>query len=445
MKIRSQIILAQVPTAIIIFLITLFFIFALTTIEYKSKYILVDNLKNILSMQRLNESLEELNTYIIHHPKIFDDQIKKDKVKIEQELFFQEKLTIETNEEEALIQSLRKKWEAYKNNIMIQSPDNKAEESYKELKQTIGSIINLNQDALIRKKNDLSNFIIDYRLFISTFSLISLIFGFFMSWIFTGLFLTPLNKMIEIVSQFGKTDETILLHIKGSEEIEKLSEEFNLMTNRLEAYHQSTFGHIIENYEILKGALDTLPDPLLLFNHNNDIIFMNHTASHLFSISGTIKEKNPLLYLENNLKESLLKIVKKEIVTKRSSKRKPKEETISILNKNKKISFFPLVYTVKNVNNINNSHSAAVLIILQDRTRQTLLEKDNEEIYRTFIHDFQAPLTEIQIALFASLQETIGPLTEKQKEILYAAQEKCEELENLYQDFRKISEIDKKE
>lgn len=444
MKLRSQIMLAQLPTAIIIIFITAFFVFTLTAIEKDSESILVDNFKSILSMQRLNESVEELNSYIVSHQKIFDDKIKKLESKIEQDLLSQEKLNTGPGEENNLTRSLRKKWEVYKGNISSLSSDTALESSYKELKHISSNIIGLNQDDILRKKNELSNFIIDYRLFISTSSLISLIFGFFMSWICIGLFLSPLNNLIETVSQFGKTDETTLLHIKGSEEIEKLSEEFNLMTNRLEEYHQSALGHVHENYENLKAAFDALPDPLLLFDQNNEIIFMNRSASRLFDISGSIKKKNSLLFFDNTVRDALLTIVKQTLIANKEKISETEENQIIIFKKNKKLTFVPFAYPIRNHKYINNSKIHIVLILLQDLTRQSLSEKETGNLCRMFIQDLQAPLAEIQMAIFTTVQEKVAPLTEKQKEILFIAQDKCEEIEKLYKEFIKISETNKK-
>jgi len=442
MKIRSQILFAQVPTAIIIFLITFLFIFVLTVINHKAESILVDNFKSILSMERLNEAAEELNSYILHHPQRSEDEIKILENKIEQELIYQEKATQGLGEEEELTLALRKKWELYKESIPSLEQNKNSEKIYKEIKKTTANIIGLNQDSIIRKKDDLSNFIIDYRLFISFSSLVGLIFGFFMSWIFTGLFLVPLNKMTEIVSQFGKTDETVLLHIKGSEEIEKLSHEFNLMTNRLEEYHQSSLGHAIEDYENLKRVFDAFPEPLLLFGDNNDIIFINREAFHLFGILGNIKSKASLFHIENTLRDSLLKIVQDVFLTKKAHIPEKTEAPLIIYKKKKKILILPFAYPIKNSHNVHSSQIKNVLLVLQDLTRQSVSELETEQVCSTFIHNFQAPLAEIQMAIHTIIQETAGPLTETQKEILYAARDKGEEIERLYQGFRKLSHID---
>lgn len=439
MKIRSQMLIAQIPIALIIIFITGFFIFTLTALEYRAESILVDNFKSIISMQRLNDAAEELNSYSLYHPGAFDPGIKKLESKIEQEVLFQEKSITPPGEEKNLTISLRKKWEAYKESLHPLSLPVSTEKPYKDLKKITSEIISLNQDALVRKKNDLSNFILDYRLFISTTVILTLIFGFYMSWLFTGLFLSPLNKMTDIVSQFGKTDETVLLHIKGSQELEKLSEEFNLMTNRLEEYHQSSLGHVIENYENLKGAFDALPDPLLLFDQRKEITFMNQAAMHLFGILGNSKKHNLLLYLEQNVKKSLLKIVKSALLSHPSDAIELLGEPIGILKKSKKTFFVPHVYFIKKIG--NGPKVTGVLILLQDLTRQSLSEQETGKVCRVFIHDFREPLAEIQMAIYTVTQETVGPLTEKQKELLFVARDRCEEMEKLYRDFRKVGKI----
>lgn len=444
MKIRTQMTLAQVPIAIIILLSTIFFVFALQVIEYKIEPIVDANFKNIFSMQRLSDVAEELENYAIQHPRSLNPDIKKLENKIEQELILYEKSNAQVAEEKELVQSLRKKWDAFKKSIHSNSSDvflltNEIKKSYKALNDMAISIIRLNQDILIRKKNNLSEFISDFRLFILFASFVSIGFCFFMSWIFTGLILSPLNKMTEIVSQFGKTDETILLHIKGSEEIEKLSNEFNLMTSRLEEYHQSSLGHVIENFEALKKAFDALPDYLLLFDKSNDIVFLNHAASKLFGILGPIKKKRPLLYLEDNIRASLLKIVEKTVSTQKTYFPETPEEMISFLSKRKQILLVPFSYPIKN---IHNSHlNMGVLIRLQDLRSQSQSGKELKEECNTFIHNFQAPLREIHMAIHTILQKSTGPITAKQKELLYIARENCDEVDKLYQEFCRMPEF----
>lgn len=440
MKIRSQIIFAQLPTAILMVLITFFFVFSLTAIQYKSESILTDNFKKIISMQKLNDSLEDLNNYIVRKAQGFDETLKKMEIKISQEIVVQEKTIRGPGEEENLIKKLRTAWEAYRESIRSFAPSETIEKNYEELRHLTNNILSLNQDSIIRKKDDLSNFIFDYRLILSVYVIFSLVFGFSMSWIFTGLILTPLNKMTELVSQFGKTDQTTLLHIKGSEEIEKLSEEFNLMTNRLEEYHQSSLGRAIEDYENLKAAFDAPPYPVLIFSHSNEIIYMNKMALKLFRVVTNINENNyKIYYIESALRDTLLKVV-----TNVQSVQKPYptdkiEEPITVFKQKEKYLFSPFAYPIKNKKESRDPQTTSVLMVLQDVRLQSASEQETEQIFRTFIQGLQVPIAEIQMAIYTSLQEEVGPLTEKQKDILYAVRDQSEKLEALYQDFLKMS------
>lgn len=434
MKLRSQILAAQFPTAIIIVLITILFILSLTVILNKSESTLTDNFKIMVSIKKLSDSLEELNGKLRNHPEQFDAKTKKLEERISRELILQDQKA-QTPEEKHLILSLKNAWKSYEKTIHAPSAQDLVASRYGDVKRILSSILDLNQDALIQKNNALSDFIVNYRFLISAVSIISLIFGFFMSWIFTGLFLVPLNKMIEIVIQFGKTDETVLLHLKGSEEIEKLSNEFNLMTSRLEEYHQSALGHLVEDYENLKRAFDAPPYPVLIFREDNNLIFLNRAALRLFGVLPNIKVKTPLFHIENSIKESLLKIVTHVQLTHKPYSPEKQDEPIGIKRK----FFIPFAYPIRDG---KKGHLINVLMILQDIRSQSMAELETTQIMKSFIQESRAPLSELQLALYTSLQPAAGPLTEKQKEILYAAQEKSNRLETLYQELRRVLKME---
>ncbi|MBY0501512.1 MAG: HAMP domain-containing protein [Alphaproteobacteria bacterium] len=452
MRIRSQIILAQLPTAIIISLVTFFFIFILVQLEKKSEAILVDNFKSVLAMQSLNESLEELNGLKVKNESSIEGKklkIKNIENKIEQQLFIQDANTKELGEKE-LTQALHEKWKTYKEHNLttdhILSPvdiDN-INKLYKEVKKLSFEIIMLNQDALVQKKGDFSKFISNFLFFITFGSIMSLIFGFFTSWFFTGLFLSPLDKMADIMSRVGRDGDTTYLHIKGSDEIEKLSDEFNMMTSRLEEYHRTSLGQVMKEYQILKTTLDVFPDPVFLLDPKDEVAFMNYPAQTLLGFSGNYKKINPLIHMEGILKEALITIIHQVMMTKSPYVPENIEEAIPFSKENKKIFFLPWAYPVKKTMPNGSQELHGVVLILQDLMRQPQVEIGKVDVYETLIHEFQSPLNEIQMAIYTCVQENAGPLTEKQQEILYGAHEKCDYLEKLCLDLLNFSQVNQK-
>lgn len=452
MKIRSQIILAQLPAAIAISLITFFFIFILVEIGKKSESILVDNFKSVLAMQSLNESLEELNNLEIKSTVSLEEKklkIKYIENKIEQQLFIQDANNKEPGEKE-LTQALYQKWRSYKERslppdyiISIRDIDN-FNKLYKEIKKLSFEIIMLNQDALLRKKDNFSSFISNFLFFITFGSIGSLIFGFFTSWFFTGLFLSPLDKMADMISRVGIDEDTIYLHIKGSDEIDKLSNEFNMMTSRLEEYHRSSLGQIMREFQILKTTLDVFPDPVFLLDTKNEMVFMNYPAQTLLGFSGNYKKINPILHMEGILKETMIRILNQVLKTKSPYVPENIEEAIPFSKENNKIFFLPWAYPVKKTMPNGSQELQGVVLILQDLLRQPQFEIGKADVYETLIHEFQSPLNEIQMAIYTCVQEKAGPLTEKQQEILYGAHEKCDYLEKLCLDLLNFSQVNQK-
>jgi hypothetical protein len=98
------------------------------------------------------------------------------------------------------------------------------------------------------------------------------------------------------------------------------------------------------------------------------------------------------------------------------------------------------VYAIKKMDH-KTSKIVGIVIRLQDLTYQSLSEQKTGEVCRAFIEDFGEPLAEILLAIHTMTQEKIGPLTEKQKEILFATRDRCTEMERLYKDFRKVGSV----
>ncbi len=262
-----------------------------------------------------------------------------------------------------------------------------------------------------------------------------------MSWFFTGIFLNPLNKMTEIMSQVGKQDKITFLHIKGSDEIEELSDEFNLMTSRLEEYHQGSLGKVMNDFQTLKSALDAFPDPILLLDRMNNFIYINKAARHLIELSNDLKKTPSLFHITDKWRQTLIRISENVLLKKSVYTPERIEDTISIDKGNKKKLFLPWAYPIKKRTGNGFQELEGVAIILQNLMRQPFSEMSKIDVYETLLHEFQAPLTDIHMAIHLCLQETAGPLTTRQKDVLFAAREKCDYLEKLCQDLLNLSQV----
>src|SRR6185295_3053714 len=80
-------------------------------------------------------------------------------------------------------------------------------------------------------------------------------------------------------------------------------------------------------------------------------------------------------------------------------------------------------------------------ILLQDVTRLMRFDELKNNLVATVAHEFRTPLTSLQMAIHLCLEQTVGPLTDKQADLLYAAREDCSRLQSIVEELLDLSRI----
>jgi NtrC-family two-component system sensor histidine kinase KinB len=81
-------------------------------------------------------------------------------------------------------------------------------------------------------------------------------------------------------------------------------------------------------------------------------------------------------------------------------------------------------------------------VILQDVTRLRRLEELKDDVVATVAHEFRTPLTSLRMAVHLCTEQVVGPLTEKQAELLATAREDCDRLQTMVDDLLDLSRIE---
>src|SRR6185369_2233068 len=85
---------------------------------------------------------------------------------------------------------------------------------------------------------------------------------------------------------------------------------------------------------------------------------------------------------------------------------------------------------------------AGATVILQDVTRLRRFDELRNDMVATVAHEFRTPLTSLRMAIHLCLEQAVGPVTEKQADLLYAAREDCERLQAMVDDLLDLSRIE---
>jgi signal transduction histidine kinase len=81
-------------------------------------------------------------------------------------------------------------------------------------------------------------------------------------------------------------------------------------------------------------------------------------------------------------------------------------------------------------------------VILQDVTRPRRFDELKNDLVATVAHEFRTPLTSLRMAIHLCLEQVVGPVTEKQADLLHAAREDCERLQAMVDDLLDLSRIE---
>ena len=80
--------------------------------------------------------------------------------------------------------------------------------------------------------------------------------------------------------------------------------------------------------------------------------------------------------------------------------------------------------------------------MLSDVTRFRLLDQVKSDLVATVSHELKTPLTSVRLALHLLLEETVGPLTPKQTELLLDARDNAERLLNMIEHLLALARLE---
>src|SRR5262249_54471361 len=80
-------------------------------------------------------------------------------------------------------------------------------------------------------------------------------------------------------------------------------------------------------------------------------------------------------------------------------------------------------------------------IVLQDVTRLLRFDELKNDLVATVAHEFRTPLTSIRMAIHLCAEGSVGPLTDKQADLLFAAREDCDRLQTIVDELLDASRL----
>jgi signal transduction histidine kinase len=81
-------------------------------------------------------------------------------------------------------------------------------------------------------------------------------------------------------------------------------------------------------------------------------------------------------------------------------------------------------------------------LVLQDSTRLFRFDELKNDLVATVAHELRTPLTSLRMAIHLCTEGVVGPLTDKQADLLFAARDDCERLQIMVDELLNLSRIE---
>ncbi len=248
---------------------------------------------------------------------------------------------------------------------------------------------------------------------------------------FSNYIVRPITKLRRTVSHIaeGNFSERIELD-QNTDEIYRLADEFNKMSERLERYEQMNLSKIL--YEKRKSELliEGMNEPVLMVDENFKVLLSNKAFNEIF---GPRAVKN----------SEIKKILKQERAKARNKgkaeKQTGKEEFINIKDSEGNQKYFNVIAASLD---IPESETQGTVFVFNDVTKYQELDRMKSEFIAKVSHELKTPLTSMGMALGLFEDGIVGDVNEKQHDLIVSMKEDYDRLNKLVYEILELTKLE---
>jgi signal transduction histidine kinase len=310
--------------------------------------------------------------------------------------------------------------------------------AFVKVKEVTEEILDINQDAVVRKGQRTEQRAARFERLLTLAVIVASVLGLLASVSLTTRLLRPLGVVSAAVRRFGKGDVQARARVDGQDDIARLAQEFNTMADHLERYRKSSLGELLQAQQASQAAIDSLPDPVLMLDASGALQGTNEAARKTLSIDPEETGSASFASVDVDVR-ALIDRLRAHVVAGRGAY-SPKgfEDALRVSAPDGERIYLPRATPIYG----ESGSIAGMALVLQDITRLFRFDELKNNLVATVAHEFRTPLTSLRMALHLCTEETVGPLTRKQADLLFAARDDCERLQTIVDDLLNLSRIE---
>jgi NtrC-family two-component system sensor histidine kinase KinB len=454
MTLRAKILLAQTPLAGALVLIAVLSGLTSASLGRNVTSILQDNYRSVLAAERMKESLERIDSaamfIVAGERRRGMSQAEENVPRFEAELAVEHNNITERGEREATV-LLSQSWTAYRAAFdgFVGHEEHAALETnyfktmnplFVATKNAADRILDLNQDAMVRKRDRARRAVQDSNAVMLVTALLAAAIGLGVSTVLTRRILSPLSILSQTARRLGEGDMEVRAKVSRQDEIGILARDFNLMADRLAQYRHSSLGELLQAQQQAQSAIDSLPDPILIFDLAGHLLSANRAAERVLHVTVEESTGDPMVRAEPQIRAVVEKVRVKALADEAGYAPAGFDEAVRVSPSGGDGNDLFLLSRAARVTT-EQGGLVGVTVILQDVTRVLRFDELKNNLVATVAHEFRTPLTSLRMAVHLCAEESVGPLNDKQLDLMQAARQDTERLQQIVDDLLDLSRI----
>ncbi len=436
LSLRYRIALTLVPQLLLLAVLGVGAVAILYNLSDRIDGILRDNYDSVLYMQRLDEALERIDSSfqfaLAGRESLARDQYRANWPVYEDNLVKEEhNITLPGEGDRAReLRDLTTKYHAKAEDFYKRAPHDPQRErdyfdddgllhTFERIKAVAHAILKMNEDSMESASDDArttaKNSLVGFAFGLGVAALLALTFA----WWTNRSILQPLQAVTESALAIGRGNLDQVVPVHSRDEVGQLADAFNTMARQLRHYRQTDYARLLRAQRTSQATIDSFPDPVLVIDLEDRVEMANPAAQRLLGTAGTPDGNTPLPW---HPPEVLREPLRAALHEQRPYLPEGFDRVVSFVADGKENAFLPRILPIRDP--YGNTLGAAVL--LENVTRFRLLDQIKSDLVATVSHELKTPLTSIRLVVHFLLEETIGPLTPKQLELLLDARENAE-------------------
>jgi signal transduction histidine kinase len=416
--------------------------------------ILRENYESVLAMQRLNEALERIDSSFQFALAGEDDKARNQYAAnwdTYREALTKEQHNITLEGEGDLVGRLAELTRQYQAQgdafykLPPGEPRRREAYSFKEdhglygtflkIKDVSGEILRINQQNMKDAAHDARRTANDSLLYFEIGLVAAVVLAVGLAWYNSRAILRPISAVTRSAQAIGTGNLDQVVPVLARDELGQLADAFNVMARQLRAYRQSSYDRLLRAQRTSQASIDAFPEPVLVIDPEGAVELANPAAQRLL---GAHPRRDGEIVLAWAPPETLRVPLEKALRQQESYLPEGLGQVVVLALGGQEHFFLPRVLPIADP--YGNTLGAAVLLL--DVTRFRLLDQVKSDLVATVSHELKTPLTSLRLVVHLLLEESVGPLTSKQAELLLDARDNAERLLDMINNLLDLARIE---